>query len=907
MNRRRAWSALVMGAILMTASGSAGAADTRVQQHKLANGLEVLVQEDHSAPLVCSYIWYRVGVRHEPPGQAGISHFLEHMAFKGTERLSGREMNRLVTAKGGYLNGFTSMDYTAYVETLPSDALDLAFEIESERMARCTLSAEDVETEKGVVLSEFAGRENDPSFLLYLQTMATQFPNQPYGREVIGTKEDLRALTRDKVLAYYRSHYAPNNAVLVVTGDVSAEEVFRKAERYFGPIPSDTPAPPTPNPGRGPTGEKRVKLELPGRTPYLQMLYEVPPIQHPDHVVLEVIQNILSGGRTSRLYPDLVAAGLASSAGGWDYENPQNTVFAVQVAMLPGVEHAKVESALDDVIERLQAEPVSAPDLAKAKNQTKANFIYSADGVTNLAHQIGYYHTIYDHRYLETFPAKVDAVAAEDVQRVMRAYFVKDNRTVGWLVPTGEGDAGGGGGGRAPSDLQWRRPDSERLAFRLRGERAGGSDLPVAPPPDLGPVAPIHQMKLSNGMTLVMQENHSAPFVALYGNVLAGPVLDPEGKAGLAAFCAEMLSRGTQQRPWQAIRDELEAVAADLHFGTGVQVGTVAGRCLKDDLGLLLGATAEQLVTPAFPSDELERVRAELLAAHQSRDEDTMQVAERELLARLYPAGHPLHMPRLGTAETVSSITRDDLVQFHSRYYRPENTYLTIVGDIAPEEAAEVVERVFGSWERAGEPAKVQIPPVPVPVKAQTVGVPVPNKTQVDIALGFPGISRKDPEFYQADLMNYVLGAGFMSRLNMRIREELGLAYYVFSSYRAYWGPGPWILQMGVDPANADKALAAAVDELRRIRAGPPSEEELQLWKDYAKGTVARRMETYGGIAQELLMASFYDLGIYHAYQYPGILAKITPDQVNEAAKQFLHPDGYIAVMAGPVAETTPP
>jgi zinc protease len=407
-------------------------------------------------------------------------------------------------------------------------------------------------------------------------------------------------------------------------------------------------------------------------------------------------------------------------------------------------------------------------------------------------------------------------------------------------------------------------------------------------------------------MTVVMQENHSAPFVAVYGNVLAGPALDPEGKEGLAAFCAEMLSRGTARRPWQAIRDELETVAADLQFGIGAQVGTAAGRCLTDDLGLLLGATAEQLMTPAFPADEVEKVRGELLAAQQRRDENTLQIAERELLSHLYPVGHPLHMPRLGTAETVSGITRDELVQFHSRYYRPENTYLAIVGDIDAAKATELIERTFGPWQRAGEPAKVQLPPVPVPGKPQTVQVPVPNKTQVDIALGFPGISRKDPQFYQADLMNYLLGEGFMSRLNMRIREELGLAYYVFSAYRAYWGPGPWILQMGVNPANANEAIAAALEEIKRTQAEPPSDEELQLWKDYVKGTVALRMETYGGIAQELMGAAFYDLGLYHAYQYPGILAKITPAEVNEAAKEFLHPEGYIAVIAGPVAEATP-
>jgi zinc protease len=884
-------------AVFLLAGTPAHAETDGVQQRTLPNGLKVLVLADHSAPLVSSYIWYRVGIRHEPPGQAGISHFLEHMAFKGTERLSGREANRLVTAQGGYLNGFTSMDYTAYVETLPADALDLALDIESDRMAGCVLSAADIEAEKGVVLSEFEGAENDPAFLLRREVMAEHFPGQPYGRTVIGEKDDLRSLSREDVLAYYKSHYAPNNAVLVVVGDVAADEVFGKAEQYFGGIPaSDTPSP-SPNPGRGSAGEKRVRLEVPGRTAYFQAVYGVPPIHHPDHIALEVFQNIVSSGRTSRLYGALVHSGLASAAGGWQYENPVPTVFAFEVAIRPGVDHEKVETAFNEIIDALKSEVVGERELTKAKNKTKANFVYSGDGVTKLARQIGYYHIIHDHSYLETFPEKVDAVTAEDIRRVARQYFVEDNRTVGWLVLAGEEPHGAAGAARPPTDVHWRR-HSHGPSWSVT------DDMLVPPPAGLGSAAPIHRMELDNGMVVVMQENHSAPFLVVYGNVMAGPVFDPEGKTGLAAFCAEMLSRGTTKRSWQEIRQELETAAADLSLSTGVQVGVVSGRCLKGDLGLLLEAAAEQLVMPAFPEDELENVRSEVIAAQQRRDEDTYEVAEKELFAQLHPEGHPFHYPRLGTAETVASITRDDLAAFHARYYRPENTFLAIVGDIEPEEAADIVRRAFGEWQRRGEPAEPELTPVSVPAQPVTHLVPVPNKTQADIALGFPGISRRDPDYYQADLMNYVLGRGFISRLNMQIREELGLAYYVYSYYYAYWGPGPWVLHMGVNPENADKALQAALQELRRIQQEEPSAEELQLWKDYVKGTVARRMETYAGIARELVLAAFYDLGLYHAYEYPGVLGAITADEVHSAAQEFLHPDGYVAVIAGPVGES---
>jgi len=367
-----------------------------------------------------------------------------------------------------------------------------------------------------------------------------------------------------------------------------------------------------------------------------------------------------------------------------------------------------------------------------------------------------------------------------------------------------------------------------------------------------------------------------------------------------------MLSHGTQKRTWTEIQDSLEFVAAQLSFGNGTQVGTAGGQCLKEDLGLLLDAAAEQLMIPSFPQDEIEKVRSLLFAAQQRRDEDTGEVADKEISQRLFPAGHPLHNQDLGTKETIGSITRDDLVAFHQMYYRPENTILAIVGDFDPDQAAALLEKSFGGWERVGEPARPQLPQVPPPAKPEVARIPIPNKTQVDIAIGFPGISRRDPDYYQADLMNYLLGRHpLMSRLGLDIREKLGLAYDVRSGFYAYWGPGPWVLHMAVNPANADKALAAAIDELKKMQSAPPSAEETNLWKDYVQGTVARQMETFGGIAQNLVLSAFYDLGLYFPYEYPGILRAITPDQVQTAAQKHLYPDNYVAVIVGPVGQAS--
>ena len=860
----------------------------RVQRRTLENGLQVLVMEEHSAPLMCSFLWYRVGMRSEGPGEAGLSHFLEHMLFKGTEKYSGREMDKLITERGGYYNGFTSMDTTAYVETMAPSNLDLALEMESQRMAHALLAADDVESEKGVVISEFEMSENSPSFLLRQKVMEAQFPGQPYGRQIIGSKDDLHALTQETVRAYYQHHYAPNNATLVVVGDVKAEDVFAQAEKHFGPIPKAEIPAPAANPGRGATGEKRVKLELPGRTSYLQAVYQVPPIQDADHVALEVLQNLLSGGRTARLYKALVDTGIAAEAGGGDFENPQPTVFAFDISLRPGLAHQRAEEALEAVLEDLKTKPVGERELTKAKNQTKANFVYAADGVTKLAQQIGYYDSIYRLEYLDSFPAKVEAITPADIQRVAKQYLGRDNRTMGWLIATG-GEGGTGGPERPAGGLQWQpyRPEASQPA-------AGPAPAGVAR-------TPVRDLHLPNGMRVILQENRSAPFVVVYGNIMAGPVFDPKDKAGLASFTAEMLSRGTQKRSWEEIQESLDFVAAQLGFGTGQQVATVGGQSLKADLPLLLEAAVEQLMLPSFPPPEIEKVRSETLAAQARRDEDTFEVAQKELFARLYPEGHPLHDSPLGERESVTGITRDDLVAFHAKWYRPENTILAITGDFDADQVAKTVERIFGGWERKGDPARPVLPQVPVPAKPETVRRPIPNKTQTDIALGFPGLSRRDPDYYPADLMNYVLGRGFVSRLNLRIREEMGAAYYVMSNFYAYWGPGPWALHMGIHPDKVDASITAAVEELQRMQKEPPSAEEMQLWKDYVEGTVARQMETFSGIAQSLVSSAFYDLGLDFPYRYPKILREITAEQVQEAAKKHLHPEGYVAVIAGPV------
>jgi zinc protease len=864
-------------------------ADSPVTQRVLDNGLTVLVKEVHTAPLFSFHAWYRVGSRNEHAGITGISHLLEHMTFKGTRLAGSRGIDELVTARGGYENGFTWLDYTGYVETLPRDSLELAFRIEAERMSKARLTPEDLEPERRVVISEMEGDQNDNAFLLETVTRATAFQAHSYRHMTIGWNSDVSHITAEQLRDYYHTYYLPNNATIVIVGDVETDQALALAAKYFGQIPRGPDPPPVVTVEPPQQGERRANLELPGATDYLNVMYHVPAIADRDHYALEVLQLILSGGKTTRLPRALVDTGLASSADAGDYENIDPTVFQVDVTLKAGVSHTAVEQALERVISQVQTTPVSEHELQQAKNQTKASFVYSANSTSALAYRLGYYQTILDYRYLDTFTDRIDAVTAPEVQRVARRYLTLTNRTVGWFTAKHSAGPAPPEASARPAGPQRYHADSPAAATAVSSE-AGGA--PAAPP--------VHREVLGNGLVLIVQENPAVPMAAVYANIIAGPIFDPADRPGLADFTARMLLRGTRNRTRAEIDQALEFVAAGLGFGTGTQVAVAEGRALRSDVPLLLQVLADAVRNPSFPEREIRQLRGETLTGLAEAEDEPGTVGLRALYADLYPQGHPLHNAGRATTAGVKAITRADLVRFHKTYYRPDSIILAVVGDVKAADVRAQVERLLGDWKPSGSRPSPSFPQVALPAAERCQEIALPQKAQSDVFLGFPGISRLDPDYYAADLMNRILGGGFVSRLNKRIREQLGLAYYVYSYFQALHGPGPWILNMGVNPRNVNRAVDAAVEVLNDMQSRPPTDEELTIWKGYAQGQVVRRMEEFSGVAENLVTAEFYGLGLDFPYRYPKILAEVTADQVLAAAKKHLYPGLRQVVIAGP-------
>ncbi len=430
-----------------------------VRRVVLDNGLAVLVREVRTAPLASVWCWYGVGSKDEGAGLTGVSHFVEHMNFKGSTNIPREQMKGLVEKFGGTWNGYTWLDQTTYFETASRDALDRMLFIEAERMANCLYEPEDCEAERTVIISELMGGENDPDQLLEIELTATALKAHPYRHPTIGWLSDLRAMRRDDLFGHYRRYYGPNNAALVVVGDVDVDEVARGAERHFGAIEpvAEPPRPRTVEPP--PLGERRVVLEREGTTAYLKLAWHAPAVDDPDFMPMLVLDAILTGAkgvnvwssfrtpppqRRSRLYRALVDAGRASAVGGSLIPTRHPFLYTISITVTDGLPIADVECDALEAIERLRIDGVTAEELARARRQLAARFVFENDSVTNVAHQIGFFHTV---ATVDTYLAMADRLAGvtgAQVEAVARARLAPGRRTVGWFRPVpGDGAAAG--------------------------------------------------------------------------------------------------------------------------------------------------------------------------------------------------------------------------------------------------------------------------------------------------------------------------------------------------------------------------------------------------------------------------------------------------------------------------------
>ncbi len=869
-------------------------ADPDIRETILPNGLKVLTRELHAAPVVTVWTWYQAGSRNERPGITGISHQVEHMMFKGTASLKPGEIDRLVQLAGGRHNAFTSYDYTAYHILLPSEHLEMALRIESDRMLNGAMDPQELVREKGVVLSELQGRLNDPEELLENEVRSVAFLAHPYHWPVIGWKTDVQAFTPEAVSEYYRTHYRPNNAVLVIVGDFQTDAALALVRKYFGPLPAGPPPPPVISQEPPQKGERRVLLKEAGTTAHLQFLYHIPPGRHPDFYALAVLDAILTEGKSSRLYRALVETELAASQTSYLSRRLDAGWIMFYLTARDGVPHEKIERAFGEAIERVQAEPISDFELQKAINQVRAELTFAQDSVSGLARMIGSLELTMAHRGLAPYLDRIRQVTGADVQRVARHYLSPDNRTVGWFIPQGA-QAGQPSHSPASRTAVHRAPEPPVIL----GVEGGGAMQAMGPVATLG--GRVARTVLANGLTVIAAENRGAPSVAIKGYVLAGPVLDPPDRSGLSHLTAELLTRGSSKHSAASLAERLDFLGASLSIQAERETVGITAQMLSEHFDTVLDLLADCLRDPTFPPGEVGKAVGQLKSVLNREAEDPRERARQELFAQLFPPDHPLHRNPKGRPADLDRISGEDVVRFHTRVYQPERTVLVISGDISPEQALASVERAFGGWTRQPATPAATRPPMPTISIGSRYTVHLPGKSEAIIMLGGNGITRDNPDYYAAFLANRVLGGSALgTRLMKTLREREGMTYGVYSYFQPVLGERPWVVSLQTDPVAVDRAIAAALAEATRICDSGITADELEEAKASAIGSLVLSMEEQIGLAFIFRDTELFQLGLDFPQTFPKAIRAVTAEQVQAAARKYIHPDRLIQIVVTP-------
>ncbi len=874
-----------------------------VKKTVLANGLTVLTKEVHTAPVVSVQVWYRVGSRNEVPGINGLSHQLEHLLFKGTQARP-IQFGRLFSALGSESNAFTSYDETAYFGTVERSKLGALMTLEADRMQNTIIGPEQLKSEKRVVISELQGYENSPSFRLSRAVMQAAFPNSPYGMAVGGSKADVEKFTVEQVQNHYKTYYRPENATLVVTGDFKTAAALKIAEQTFGkiskaakPLPS-AKTNPSVRPSLPPS-KKPIVLKQPGSTALLEAVYPLPNVNHPDVPAIDLMDAVLTGGRSSRLYQDLVETGLTSSVGASASEMIGLGWYSISAVAAAGQPLSRVETVLQQSLSEIRQKPVTAEELQRAKLQFRASLILGNQDISSQATQLGYNETVAgDYRYIDRYLAAMERVTPEDILRAAQTYLKPEQQTIGFFEPTlpdgKPGASSAGNGGRTTENFSAGSPvDPAEVAKYLPPAQDAAAGAAILP----------QDFKLSNGLRVLLLPDHSAPTVNLSGNIRAGTIFDTPAKAGVAGLTASNLMNGTEAKSALALAKRLEDRGASLGFGASREGVGIGGSALVQDLPVLVETLADVLLNPTFPEKQLELSRQRSLVGLKAALDDPGQLGRRTFQQAIYPENHPFHT--FPTEDSLKRVTREDLALFHQRYYRPDTTVLSLVGDFEPAQVKAQLESALGQWRTAGQPPTMNFPAVALPKTTTYVSKSIPGKAEAVTYLGYSGLSRKDPRYYAALVLNQVLGGDTLSsRLGTEIRDRQGLTYGIYSGFSAGQNPGPFLISMQTAPKDAQKAIDSTIALLKQLREQGITATELENAKRSIKNSYPVELASPSNVADAILSNVVVGLGLEELSQFPTKIGAVTEQQIQQVIQEFIQPDKLVIVTAGPGTET---
>ena len=827
----------------------------------LENGLTIIVCEDHSAPVVSAQTWCMAGSIHEGKWLgAGLSHLLEHMLFKGTTTRLGSRIDQEVQEAGGYMNAYTSFDRTVYHIDVPNTGARPAIDILCDIMQNATLPPDELAKEMDVIRREMDMGQDDPGRRAGRRLFETAYTKSPYRFTVIGYPDIFNEVNPDDIRAYYREKYTPNNSFFVVVGDVKNDEVVGQIRDAYAKS-KGRPLPPIVLPEEpAQTAPREIVEEAPIELGHFHFAWHIPEIRHPDVPALDVLAVLLGHGRSSRLYQEVrERQGVVHHVDAWTYNPGRAGLFGMS-AIVDAEKFSDARSAMLDEIETMRAAPVSAGELEKAVKQFVSATFATRKTMEGQAGDLGGSWLVADDlMFSERHLTAVKRVTPADVQRVAYEYLTPENRTLYALLPNGT------------------TPKISVTSEMISDQ-------------------PIQKFELPNGLRLLVKENHRLPFVEFRSAFKGGVLVETADNSGITQLLAKTLLKGTKRRSGKEIAHEIESVGGSMDSYGGNNSFGVNVEVLSSDFKTGLELVADVLLHPIFPADALEREREVQIAGIQAQKDDLLKSASRAMRRALFgDIGYGLDS--LGTEATVAKLQATDLKSFYQKLVAPNNCVLAIYGDVKTADVKSAVEKALAGWK--SNPALPTLDAQPSSLNSAKRVEETRDKKQAVLVIGFSGTTMHDDDHYALDLLQEAC-SDLGSRLFLRIRDKLGLAYYVGAQNFAGLAPGYFAFYTGTEPSKAALVEKELLAEAELLRNEGLTAEELKRAKAKIIGQKKIARQDLGNLASLTALDELYGLGYQRTELDDVKFEAVTMEQIKTVAKKYLKPDALVVAVVKP-------
>src|ERR1043166_3454746 len=832
-----------------------------VRLRTLENGLTLIIREDHSAPVVSAQVWCKAGSIDESKWLgAGLSHVLEHMLFKGTTTRAAGRIDQEVQDAGGYMNAYTSFDRTVYWINVPNTGAKVAIDILCDIVQNATLPSDEMLKEKQVILREMDMNQDDPHQRSARRLFETAYTRSPYRFTVIGYPDIYNEVQREDVFNYYREKYAPNNLFFIVVGDVTVAEVEAQIQAAFAKCKARAMPPSVLPQEPKQVAAREVIEEGPIEMCHFHFSWHIPDLRHPDVPLLDVLATLLGNGRSSRLFQEVrEKKGLVASADAWTYTPGSPGLFGMSAVAESDKFNPAREAMLAEV-ERLKSDLMTTEELTKAVKQFTASTLSSRKTMQGQAQDLGgCWMAANDLNFSARYLEAVKRVTPADLQRVAREYLTTENRTLYALLPSGT----------APKAAEAAAVVSEE---------------------------PVQKFDFPNGLRLLVKEDHRLPFVEFRAVFKGGVLAETAANNGASLLMAKMLLQGTPTRTAEQIASEIETLGGSLESYGGNNSFGVNAEVMSHDFNTGLNLVADVLLQPTFPVDAFERERQLQLAAIKAQKDDLLATASRHMRRGLF-GDTAYGLTTNGTEESVQKVQVEDVKEFHQRLATPNNCVLAIFGDVQPEAVRSAVEKQFSSWKP--NVAGIAALPKSSPLKEIKRIEQARDKKQAVMMIGFPGATLESPDRFALELIQEAC-SDLGSRLFMRIRDNLGLAYYVGAQNFLGLPPGYFAFYVGTEPEKIPLVESELLKEAATLRDEGLSPDELRRSKAKLIGQKKIARQDLGGLAMVTALDELYGLGYDFSDHEDARYEAVTLDQARVVAQKYLRADTLVISIVKP-------